>query len=338
MPKEFNLSKHMQAARQHQAGGQLMIQQIEVPKPAKGEVLVKMLASPVNPSDLSLLSGTYAGKKHYPLTPGIEGSGIVVASGGGILANMRLGKTVACSSSDKGGTWAEYMVTTATKVIPVSKKTSAQQAAMLIVNPITALSFIDIAKNGKHKAIVNTAAASTLGQMLIKLCKQNDIELINIVRNKKHIEPLQKLGAKHIICTSENNWSESLRTLALQTQARLFFDAVAGANTSQLANAAPKGSSIVVYANLSESDINIDPRILMHNNITMKNFFLGNYTAEKSLIHNLIAAKKAQKLITQLPPNIVRKTYPLNDVNLAIEAYRTQMSGGKILLTIQNTD
>lgn len=334
MPKEFNIPQFMQAARQHQAGGQLMVQQIEVPKPAKGEVLVKMLASPINPSDLSLLSGTYVGKKHYPLTPGIEGSGIVVASGGGILANLRLGKTVACSSSDKGGTWAEYMVTPATKVIPVSKKLPAPQAAMLIVNPITALSFINIAKKGKHKAIVNTAAASALGQILVKLCKQNGIELINIVRNKNHIAQLQKLGAKHIICTSNTNWTDELRTLALQTKARLFFDAIAGDNTAQLAHTAPKGSTIVVYANLSESNINIDPRILMHNNITIKNFFLGNYTAEKSIFHNLMAAQKAQKIIAELPPSSVRETFQLNEVNQAIEAYRKKMSGGKILLTI----
>jgi len=324
----------MQAARQHHAGGQLMVQQIEIPKPAKGEVLIKMLASPINPSDLSLISGTYVGKKQYPLTPGIEGCGIVVDSGGGFLANMRLGKTVACSSSDKGGTWAEYMVTSATKVIPVSKEIPAQQAAMLIVNPITALSFINIAKKGKHKAIVNTAAASVLGQMLVKLCKQNGIELINIVRSENHIEPLLKIGAKHIICTSENKWTESLRTLASQMQAKLFFDAIAGANTAQLAHAAPKGSIIMVYANLSESNINIDPRILMHNNITIKNFFLGNYTAEKSILHNLLAAQKAQKIIAEQPTNTIRKTYQLNDVNQAIEAYREKMSGGKILLTI----
>lgn len=333
MTKKYNIPQFMQASMQHQQGGLISVQQTEVPKPAKGEVLIKMHAAPINPSDLSLLKGTYVGKKSYPLIPGIEGSGLVVASGGGILADMRLGRTVACTSSGKGGTWAEYMVTSATKVLPVDKKISAQQAAMLIVNPITALSFIQIAKKGKFRAIVNTAAASVLGQMLIKLSKQNNIELINIVRKEEHIKQLQLLGAKYIISTSNTNWTNKLQKISSQTNAMLFFDAIAGDNTAYLAQAAPKGSTIVVYANLSESNIIIDPRILMHNNITIKNFFLGNYTSEKSLLHNLLTTQKAQKLIKQLPSCIIRETYLLNDVEQAIETYRSQMSGGKILLT-----
>ena len=117
----------MFAIRQHEAGGKLVVESIPVPQPGAGEVLVRMHASPVNPSDLALIQGNYLAR-NFPFTPGLEGSGVVVSSGGGLLPGMRVGKRVACSPNPEGdGTWAEYMKTSAMRTIPLSRKISYEQ-------------------------------------------------------------------------------------------------------------------------------------------------------------------------------------------------------------------
>ncbi|MBN1387478.1 MAG: alcohol dehydrogenase catalytic domain-containing protein [Bacteroidales bacterium] len=193
----------MIALIQENHGDEIFLTEVPIPEPGPGEVLVKMHFSPVNPSDLSLLQGTYKGNPQYPIIPGIEGSGIVVKSGRGIIAGLRKGKRVACTASEnKGGTWAEYMVTSATRAIPLGKKIDDEQGAMLLVNPLTALAFIDMAVESKQTAIVNNAAASSLGKMLIYLCKKYDITLVNIVSRESQLNTIKEQGAEYALISS----------------------------------------------------------------------------------------------------------------------------------------
>jgi NADPH:quinone reductase len=283
---------------------------------------------------LSFLKGNYPGKTVYPITPGIEGSGVVVASGSGLLAYARLGKTVACTSAQSGGSWAQYMLTSSIKVLPLSSNINIEQGAMLIVNPMTALAFIKVAKEGNHKAIVNTAAASVLGRMLIDLCKANNIPLINIVRRTEQVDILKNAGAEHVISTADMEWEKQLEDLSYKLNATLFLDAIAGANTAKLARLAPKGSCIVIYANLSEANIEFDPRILMHSDLTVQNFYLGNWASKQSIFYTLNTANKARKLLANISETIIRKRYTLHMVNEAIAEYQQQMTGGKMLITM----
>ena len=117
--------EQMSALRQHEPGGALKIEQLAIPRPGPGELLIKMDAAPVNPSDLALLDGGYM-ERSYPFTPGMEGSGTVVAAGSGLLPRLRLGKRVACSPQHAGdGTWASYMLTSAMNVAPLPKNISS---------------------------------------------------------------------------------------------------------------------------------------------------------------------------------------------------------------------
>ena len=121
MTKKNAIPDKMKAARQKVAGGPLSLEEVDVPRPGRGEVLIKMDSSPINPSDLALIAGGYL-ERNYPFTPGLEGSGRVVRSGGGILAGLRMGKRVACSPHAGGdGTWAEYMLTSAMSLLPFPK-------------------------------------------------------------------------------------------------------------------------------------------------------------------------------------------------------------------------
>jgi len=329
----MSIPKKMWAVRQHSASAALQFEEVEVPKPSAGEVLVKMEYAPINPSDLSFLQGTYAEKPSYPTIPGIEGSGTVVAVGTGILPKLRMGKRVSCTSTKGyGGSWAEYMLTSAMHVIPVGNL-DFTQAAMLIVNPLTALSFMDIAKANKHKAIVNNAASGALGKMIWRLAQANNIPCINIVRSNQHQEQLLNEGAKYVLDISSDGFVDEYRKLSNDLSATLVLDPVGGSQSSVLLEFAPKESVLMLYANLSESPISIDSRILVQEDKQIQGFYLANYNANKSLLKALADTKKVQKLIGKELKTKVQKTFSLKDVNQAIELYKNNMSEGKVLIS-----
>jgi NADPH:quinone reductase-like Zn-dependent oxidoreductase len=329
----MNIPETMMAVIQKESGGELFYEETPVPLPGKGEVLVKMEYAPVNPSDLSFLQGSYAEKPSYPAIPGIEGSGTVVMAGKGILPFMRKGKRVACTSTHgKGGSWAEYMVTSAMNVIPVGNDISFEQAATLIVNPLTALSFMDIIKKHKHKAVANNGAGGALGKMLVRLCKNENIKLISIVRSEESAVKLKESGAETVIIQNKDDFEEQLRKHFDNLKPTLIFDAVGGEQTKLLVEYSPAGSTIMPYANLSEQDSVFNPRTLLQQDKIIKGFFLGSHTSQQSLPKVLKNIKTAQKLIGSVLNTNISKIYNAEEANRAIADYSNNQSKGKVLI------
>lgn len=308
------------------------MEEVELPRPGRGEVLVKMDSSPINPSDLALLSGGYL-ERNYPFTPGLEGSGTVVRSGGGILPGLRMGKRVACSPSSGGdGAWAEYMVTPAMNCATLPRNISMEQGSMMLVNPMTAMAFILMAREGKHQAMVNNAAASSLGKMLIRMCQLKGIPLINIVRKQEQVAVLKALGATHVLNSSSSTFEYDLKQLAEQLEATLFLDAVTGSHTSLLLKAAPAGSTLVAYARLSGENISADVGELIRKNKEIVGFQLGNWLQKQSLPFKLRFISRVKKHLGQELRSYIRQTTPLAKVEEALADYRQNMSEGKIIL------
>jgi NADPH2:quinone reductase len=329
----MNLPEKIKVARQKEVGGKLFIEEVPMPKPGKGEVLIKVAASPINPSDLSFLNGTYLTQKKYPVVPGLEGSGLVVEAGEGFFPKLRKGKRVMFTASDEhDGAWAEYVVTSAMKCIPVSNHVSFEQAATLIVNPLTALALINIAKAGGHKALVNNAAASALGKMILRLAHRENIEVINIVRKKEQADLLETLGAKHVLNSEAVDFKPKLKEISHQLHANLLLDAVGGKQTSILLEASPKGSKQISYAKLSEEDFCLDPRILIKEEKTMEGFQLANWTAKRKIWQVLSDIKKVKKMVADVFQTEIQDTFPLNEINEAIETYKNNMTKGKVLV------
>jgi NADPH:quinone reductase-like Zn-dependent oxidoreductase len=323
----------MKAIVQDEPGGILHIKDIPIPEPGDGEVLVKMNFSPLNPSDLSFLQGSYAGSPDYPVVPGLEGSGMVVKSGKGLIARSREGKRVACTTTaHSSGTWAEYMVTSAYRTIVLDKNIDDEQGSMLLVNPLTAVAFIEIALKYKHKAIVNNAAASSLGKMLLDLCRKNNIKLINIVAREAQYDSLKKLGAENVLVSSSPGFENNLASLSAKLDARLFFDAVGGEQTGIMLRTSPPGSMIMIYAKLSENNISLDPRLLLQEDKKISGFYLGNYISGKSILGNLRLIGKARRLLSGDFRIRVSAKYPLEKIDEALEYYRNNMSAGKVLI------
>jgi len=334
--KGKEIPEQMIAIRQDQAGGALRVEKVAIPRPGPGEVLVKMNAAPINPSDLALMAGGYM-ERSYPFTPGLEGSGVVVEAGKGFFPRLRLGKRVACSPLNGGdGTWAEYMLTDAMKVLPLSSDISQEQGAMMVVNPMTAMAFMEIAREDKHRAIINNAAASSLGKMLIRLSLSQGIPLINIVRKQEQLESLKQMGAIHFLNSSSESFAKELKVLAEDLGATLVLDAVTGSQSSIMLDAAPCGSTLLVYARLSGAAIQADPGTIMKGEKKIAGFLLGNWLKTKGLLYKLGFVSKVRKALNGDLASHINRSYPLEQVEEAIAHYRGHMSEGKILLKIES--
>lgn len=326
----------MFAARQKSVNGALEIEQIPVPVPGPGQVLVRIHCSPVNPSDLSFLQGTYATRPAYPVTPGIEACGTVVASGGGLLARLRLGKRVACTSiSGAGGAWAEYMLTDASKCIPVGRLISDVNASMLVVNPMTALAFIREAKRMRTPAIIQTAAAGALGKLMVQLCRQEGITLINIVRSEGNIPALEALGAEHIVCSSLPGFAETLADISHRVGARMAIDCIGGKLTGTIVAALEPHSTVYAYAKLSESDSSYDARQLVQKDIVISGFYLSHWIKRQNILTVLATISRAKTLMTGNYAVIPQNTVSLRRINEGIAAYRHNMGAGKVIVDLR---
>jgi NADPH:quinone reductase-like Zn-dependent oxidoreductase len=323
----------MEAVQLDSYGGAVTVRQCAVPKPGRGQVLVRMAAAPINPSDLSFLRGTYKDQKPLPAIPGIEGSGRVVAAGPGLFPRMMVVRRVACASSPtSGGTWAEYMVTSAKLCIPLLSSISLEAGAMMAVNPLTALAFFDIAESEKHAAMVSTAAASALGRMILRLGQLNSIPIISVVRRKEQVDLLQTLGAEYVLDSSQPDFGLQLRELTHELRATLLLDAVAGSMTNQLLEAAPAASTVLVYGNLSGEQCIINPRELLLEGKRVEGFYLANWWAKKNIVQSLLVIGKAQRLLRTHLGTRVQQRLPLSSAREAVALYENNMSGGKVLL------
>tara|TARA_B100001939_G_scaffold183075_1_gene157712 strand:- start:201 stop:1364 length:1164 start_codon:yes stop_codon:yes gene_type:complete len=237
---------------------ELSIVKVDTPTPTNDEVLIKILASPINPSDLALLTtfggdlsninisgsgdDTVASMKVHPavmrsmksridksMPAGNEGAGVVVDAG--VNAKDLIGKTVGLAG---GSMYAQYKCAPAINCLVMEDGTSPTEAASSFVNPLTALSFVETMKMENHSAIVHTAAASNLGQMLIKICQSDGIPLVNIVRKEEQVKLLKNIGAEYVCNTSDPDFMENLINALVETGATLGFDATGGGNDGEL--------------------------------------------------------------------------------------------------------
>jgi len=332
--RNHSIPSSMRAVQLDEPNGRLTLREIPVPRPQAGQVLIRMAAAPINPSDLGALSGvSYSGERQYPFTPGIEGSGTVIAAGGGLRSRWLNGRRVACSAPMRGnGTWAEYMVTSAQVCAPLKKNVGLERGAMLLVNPFSALAMFEIAKRGKHRAIVSTAATSALGRMILRLGNRHNIPVIHIVRRQAQVDWIRGLGGEYTLNSGDADFVGQLRTMAHKLHASLLLDAIGGSMTQQLADAAPFGSTILLYSRLSAQRSIIDPMTAVSRNLHFDGWFLPNWLREKNFLQSLRFSLQAQSLLATDLQSPIHKRLPLAAAQEGVEVYLHNMTAGKILL------
>ncbi|MEM9984245.1 MAG: zinc-binding dehydrogenase [Bacteroidota bacterium] len=328
-----SLPQDMLTVSQPGPGEVLGTQRVPLPKPGRGEVLIRMAASPINPSDLAFLAGNYGVKKAYPVVPGFEGSGTVVAAGAGILPRLWLGRRVACASDNRGlGTWAEYMVTTATRCVPLQSSVTDEQGAMMLVNPLTALAFFDQLKQKGVKGVIANAGASALGRMIIRLGRARGVAVISVVRKAAQIEELQALGATATLDSRAADFLSQLSALSQQHQARILLDAVAGPLTAEIMAAMPTGAEAWVYGNLSGQEIPLPSSRLIFEGKRVQGFWLSQVLANKPFWKAFLDTRRVQALVSSALETQVQGRFPLEEAQAAVALYTSNMSGGKALM------
>jgi NADPH2:quinone reductase len=336
----LSIPETMQAVRLEEENGQLQVRQVPVPRPGPGQVLVRMAASPINPSDIGFLSGhgTYENRR-LPVVPGNEGSGTVVAVGLGFLPNFLRGKRVACAKASAGdGAWAEYMLTSASLCVPLQKNISFERGATLVVNPMTALIFFEIIKRGRHAAFVNTAAASQLGRMLLRLAQKRGVPIINVVRRAEQSDLLRSLGAEYVLVSTEVDFDRKLSELAYRLHATLFLDAISGEFTQRLIDASPSGTTILMYANLSDKPAKFEPSSLWLHDRRVEGFYLGTWAGKQNLLKVLSLSHQVQRLANTELQTTFQKRLPLASAQEGLELYQKNMTAGKIMLVIDPSE
>jgi NADPH:quinone reductase-like Zn-dependent oxidoreductase len=325
----------MTAVVQHEYGEpaeSMGIDRRPVPAPGPNQVLVRLAASPINPSDLMFLRGAYGIRRPLPTTPGFEASGTVVAAGPGILPRFWLGRRVACVVQEEEGCWAEYFRAPILRCLPVPRRITDEQAATMLINPFTAWALVDTARRARAKAIVQTAAGSALGRMIRRLAARGGIGVIDIVRRPEQADELRRDGARCVIVSSDRNFEQALTEACRTLGARMAFDAVAGDTMTALAASMPANSRIIVYGALALESPVVPVESLIFRDQRIEGFWLGGWFARNTARAFLRAWPGVLRLIDADLGTDIRARYPLTDTVAAIAEYEARMSGGKILL------
>ena len=341
------------------AANVLHLKDIPEPEPKDGQVKVRMLLSPVNPSDIyNTIEGTYRnavgrtiwnhgrsesdfsidpdGERlipQLPHIPGLEGVGIVVSAGKGLRGKFLVGKRVVVVGGAKGN-WQEFNVVDDKQAIPVNSSLTGEQAATSFVNPVTAYIMIrEIlnCRNGEY--LIQSAANSELGKMVIRLGKEFGFKTINLIRKESQKGHLKSLGADHVIDISSEDLKAKVHEITNGKGLKYALDPVGGELGSNMIQCLGLGGRMLVYGTLSSQPLTFSARDLMTPLANIEGFFLTNWMADKSLIKKLSVIRKVGKLVksgvlgTEQGP-----VFDLEDYRQALDAVIEPGNKGKVLL------
>ena len=331
----------------HKYGGQLSHSKRTLRPLLKGEVLIKVHATTINPADLFFINGAYGNKMPdvFPMVPGMEGAGEIVQVGESVDTGL-IGKRVStCVSSEHTGSyegmWSQYLITTLDSVIVFNNKEVAyDKIAFAFVNPLTALGFIDTLKKAGAKSVGQSGASSAFGKMFIRLCAKEGIKTVNIVRKEQHIPTLTAIGADVVISTSDPNWSSELQKVAKEHNVTHFFECVGGDTTAAILKALPFRSIVYHFGNLELKGLgNISTADFIFNEKVLRGFWVLTWLLSlkpeevQNAFKNVVDSLESGSDVFTTK---VVKSYALDDIQKAMEAYMPNMSEGKVLLQPNN--
>jgi NADPH:quinone reductase len=312
----------------------LRVANLDIPRPDGSQVLIKVSAAPCNPSDIAFMRGGYNIQKPVPAVMGFECTGIVVETGGDPNARDLKGKRVSCFSQGiEQGTWAEYFLTDYKNCLPVRDEIDDEQAATFCINPFTAFALFEMAINKKAGAIIQNGASGQVGIFIRTLAKRRQIPVINLVRKEEHIKELHEAGEKHVLNLGNPGCEANLRKLALENNATIAFDAVAGDTSGMILSAMPPGSELIVYGGLSGKPVGmLLPLDIIFKAKIIRGFNLGDWKTSVGEEYFQKVSEELQELMTtRILFTRIQGVFSLEEVQLAMELYIRNMSSGKIL-------
>jgi NADPH:quinone reductase-like Zn-dependent oxidoreductase len=316
----------------------LQLRDVPEPQPRRGEVRVRMRLCPINPSDLMVVRGRYGRLPTLPATPGFEGVGVVDATGSGWLARLRglrPGRRVAVLN-ERGGNWQEQVVIPARQAVPVPDDLPDEQVASFFVNPATALVMTrDVLRVPAGGWLLQTAAASALGRMVIRLGKYYGFRTINVVRRRAAVPELRQLGADHVLCSADEDVPGRVHEITAGTGVPCALDAVGGTAGLDAVRCLGAGGRLLVYGTLSDEPIPLDPRLLLVGQKRVEGFWLSEWARAQSVLGMLRLFRQIIKLMRDgVLTSPVAAAYPPEELHTAVQQAEAPGHGGKVQLRL----
>lgn len=324
----------MQSVRFYEFGNPadvLRLEDVPQPEPGADQVLVRLRARSINPSDLLTVRGLYGALPKLPATPGLEGMGEVAAVGEGVV-HLRPGQRVIPLGVP--GTWQEYILAPSAQLIPVPDSVSDRTAAQFVVNPLTAwiMTIEELAlKPGEW--LLQTAAGSTLGRVVLQIAALRGFKTINVVRRRDQVEELKALGADECICTDDEDIVERVRQITGKAGLSKAIDAVGGETGAAVMRALGRNGVMLVYGLLSGQPMRIDAGRMIFTSSTLRGFWLSDWLRsapperQRSVTTEMLRSMASNEIV---PP--VEAEYPLADIHKAVEHAERRGRSGKVLL------
>lgn len=249
---------------------------VPVPKPGPSQVLIKVALASINPSDVMFVKGLYGQPRQKGQPAGFEGVGEVVATGDQPAARALAGKRVSFATGRSGwGSWAGYAVAEAAACYPLLPGMRNEDAAGMIVNPLTALAMFDIVREEGEKSFILTAGASQLSKLMISAARDEGFRPIAVVRRDDQIEHLARLGAAHVVNATSPGFERRMAELCREEGPRILLDAVTGAQASAIFNVMGRNARWIIYGRLDPADTIIrEPGHMIFLNKRVEGFWL----------------------------------------------------------------
>ena len=326
--------KAAQYARRGHPPDVVEIVELETGAPAPGEVVIAVEASPINPSDLLVLSGEYGLLPPLPAIPGNEGVGRVIAAGAEVaeVAKVKLGDRVFLPRG--AGVWRQELRAPAKGLTPLPAGGDPLQLAMAMINPPTAhLMLHDFVELGPGDWLIQNAANSGVGRYVIELAAMAGVHTVNVVRREALVAPLGELGADAVVVDGDD-LAERVAEATGGAQIGLGLDAIGGAATMRLAGCLATGGTVVNYGLLSGEACKISAEQTVFKDIRLRGFWLARWFQSVSrdqrtaLYRELVGLMLEGKLRAE-----VEATYPLERIKEALTHAMAEGRSGKILLT-----
>lgn len=276
----------MRAIRVEQYGKSptLSVRQVPTPWPGHGQVLVRVDLAPIHPFDVDFLRGEHGFRKPLPNTPGFEGMGMVVETGGGLVGGFVSGRRVACVVGEHDhGMWAEYAVVDASACIPVWPALSDEAASTLSLYPVAGLGLLGELTDAGHSAAVVIGAGGSLGRLLVNLGRAEGFNLVFVVRGDEEASAVAELGGHSIVDMLDPDFDARLRRACRENRATAAIDAVGGPWLARVLAALPDEADAIVCGFASGEPLQLDSRELVFRRQSVRGFLVSGHRTRRGV-------------------------------------------------------
>jgi NADPH:quinone reductase len=314
-----------------------------VPEPDAGQIRVRVLLSPINPSDLLYVRGHYSGvTPTFPAPVGFEGVGVVDALGPGVQ-NLSVGQKVFARNS-QGGNWSDYAVIPSAQAFPAPEGIPDEQLASLLINPASAILMVrHVLGVPRGEWLLQSAAGSEVGRMIIRLAKRDGIRTINVVRRKDAAAELEALGADAVIVSTDGPIDEQVRQIVGPEGVGYAIDPVAGQTGTEIFRSLSQDGRMLVYGSLTREAIRVgeDPRFTLSGRRTLEVYWLGYWLPRLEDSGFYPSGAPAMVQLVDEIADLIRQgvlatspgtKYPLAEIHAAVIEAESDARSGKVFL------